>query len=309
MKILHDVHIHNFLSTCSNDNRATVERYIEIERRQGIRLMGFANHTWDETVPLPVADYDFYRRQSLSFQQQIRPQIPADTGELKVLVGAETEYCGMFDCLGMSPEGARRLDFLLIPHSHTHMTDFVMPASENLPLAQEAIAKKLAETVDWLPFDDLLRVARRLPHGTVAPFVTQRQERIPFVSDFLVKSFDGLMKNQTLNRLVGTLPISVAHPFHPVGEPHREEILRRIPDETFGDLFAQAAARGIGLEINPWTTDEEERMFRIARACGCRFTLGSDAHTRAELSDIRRQQSRLDSLGLTEDDLMDFVRI
>ena len=147
MKILHDVHIHNFLSTCSNDNRATVESYIEIERRQGIRLMGFANHTWDETVPLPVADYDFYRRQSLSFQQQIRPQIPADTGELKVLVGAETEYCGMFDCLGMSPEGARRLDFLLIPHSHTHMTDFVMPASENLPLAQEAIAKKLAETV------------------------------------------------------------------------------------------------------------------------------------------------------------------
>ena len=67
MKILHDVHIHNFLSTCSNDNRATVESYIEIERRQGIRLMGFANHTWDEAVPLPVADYDFYRRQSLRF--------------------------------------------------------------------------------------------------------------------------------------------------------------------------------------------------------------------------------------------------
>lgn len=307
LKISHDIHIHNFLSTCSSDNCATVESYIEIVKNAGLSIMGFANHTWDESVPLPTK-FEFYRYQSLTFQQQIKSQIPEHIDGLRVLVGAETEYCGMYDCLGMSAEGIKKLDFLLIPHSHVHMRDFVMPTHQDVTPVREAIAKRLAEQIDWLPKEYALTMAKALPREALKPFMTEQVDRVRFVSDFLVKSFDGLMKNKTLNSFDGTVPISVAHPFQPVAEPHRPEIMKLISDNTFGELFSQAAERGIGLEINPWTIEDDVRMFGIAKECGCKFTFGSDAHSRGELKNVFGAQRLADTLGLTEDDVMDFLR-
>lgn len=313
MKILHDVHIHNFLSTCSHDNQATVENYIKEVKALGLKRIGFANHTWDETVPLPYEKnwaYGFYQRQGMTFQQQIKSQIPEMVENLDILVGAETEYCGMYDVLGMNKEAALQLDFLLIPHTHVHMRNFVMPAKEDIPRAQENLARILLERMPELTPERAKKLALQVPDAELEPFmVGERVDYVGFVSDFMVQSFRSLMNNETLKGYSDLIPVSVAHPFQPVGQHSRDEMLARISDATYGALFEMAAARGIGLEINCATNNAEDfRLFGIAKECGCRFTFGSDAHSREGLARIRDVVPCAKAIGLSEYDLMDFVR-
>ncbi len=65
------------------------------------------------------------------------------------------------------------------------------------------------------------------------------------------------------------------------------ETLRLIPTADMERLFTKAAKLGVGIELNfgdmSFAEEEAEtvlRMFRIAKACGCKFYFGSDAHTR-----------------------------
>lgn len=317
MKATHDVHIHNYLSGCCRDMQATVENYIAIEREKGVRLMGFANHVWDESIPLPSNKgwpFDMYTKHIMAFEMQIKPQIPKDTGDLKVLVGAETEYCGMYDVLGMGKEAALTLDFLLIPHTHVHMTDFVMPAPPAKPVDDaRARVEGLLAQVEGITPERAAKWASRLPFDELKCYMTgeiDQNAQAKFISDFMVESFKDLMNNETLKSYSDLLPVSVAHPFQPVGYHHlRTAAQAMIPDSTYGELFSIAAARGIGLEINCATNNEESfRLYGIAKECGCKFTLGTDAHSREALRAIDHTQALIDHLALTEYDMMDFVR-
>ena len=87
------------------------------------------------------------------------------------------------------------------------------------------------------------------------------------------------------------------HPFHKIGIAHLTdtgimagkgylEALSLIPDEDYIRLFRKAADRGVGIELNfNWLNTPEDEMeihlrpYRIAKEEGCRFYLGSDAHT------------------------------
>lgn len=307
MKPFHDVHIHNYLSSCSDDNQATVENYIAAAKAQGLSLMGFANHVWDESIPLP-APSGFYKKQSMAYQMQIKPQIPKDAG-IKILVGMETEYCGMYDVLGMGKEAALQLDFLLIPHTHVHMRNFVMPLFDDVREAKSNLRKKLLAIpgIQESYVDDMVK---RVPEADLEPFMPEeRVDPIRFTSDFMVNSFRSLMNNEVLKSYSDLIPVSIAHPFQPVNQPNRDAMMKLISDQTFGDLFSIVAKRGIGLEINPYTEEEDYRMFRIAKECGCRFTLGSDTHSCDGFRDIEKTAALTESLGLTEYDMMDFTRI
>lgn len=109
-------------------------------------------------------------------------------------------------------------------------------------------------------------------------------------------------------------------PFHKIGVAHlactlikkgdRLTVLDLIPSSEMERLFTKAAARGCGIELNSSDfkfddadTERVIRPFRIAKACGCKFYLGSDAHHPAALSaSIERFERAIDLLGLTEDD-------
>ncbi len=109
-------------------------------------------------------------------------------------------------------------------------------------------------------------------------------------------------------------------PFHKVGIAHlacptlnkksREdylEVLSLIPEEKMVALFTKAAKRGCGIELNMIFSDEEAdivlRPFRIAKACGCKFYLGSDAHRTESFDACREKFDRMITmLELTEDD-------
>ena len=75
-------------------------------------------------------------------------------------------------------------------------------------------------------------------------------------------------------------------------------------------LFEKGAEIGVGIELNSTDisfTDEEAdtvlKPYRIAKECGCKFYLGSDAHHPAELDEAKSMFERaLRMLQLTEND-------
>ena len=87
-------------------------------------------------------------------------------------------------------------------------------------------------------------------------------------------------------------------------------ILDSIKSEDMERLFTKAAKLGCGIELNQSDMsfkDEEAdsvlRMFRIAKACGCKFYCGSDAHTPGYFVKTKEIFERaIDLLELTEDD-------
>ena len=93
MKAFHDVHAHNYLSACSHDNLATAEAYVNKAAELGLKVLGFANHTWDETVP---GASPWYHDQSIAFQMQIKTQ--AGIGSMVHGLGRirrMTDKCGL----------------------------------------------------------------------------------------------------------------------------------------------------------------------------------------------------------------------
>ena len=134
---------------------------------------------------------------------------------------------------------------------------------------------------------------------------------VQYVADFMVESFRSLMNNEMLKSYSDLIPVSVAHPFQPVGSaPLHGDMLKRIADNTFGELFEMAAKRGIGLEINNRARNPEVvRWIGLAKECGRKFTFGSDAHGKDEMKLVFDVASCFDAAQLTDDDLMDFVRI
>ena len=307
MKAFCDVHTHNFLSRCSHDNQATPASYIERAAELGLRVLGFANHCWDERVEGASA---WYHDQSLAFQMQIRNNIPEDTKGVRVLVGIESEYYAMSDTLGITAEGAKenKLDFVLIPHSHVHMRNYVMPFAPEEAEKRAQLTAFLREQAPF-PMDDetIENLVDSYPRRKM---ITDFPTYVEYVSDFMAKSFEDLMNNKEFNKLIQVVPVSIAHPFQPCGDSDlRCFMLERIPDETFLRLFGMAAEKGVGLEINTSCSDPELlRITRLGRQAGCRFTLGSDAHSIESLDSIQKTEETIEALGLTEDDFMDFCK-
>jgi histidinol phosphatase-like PHP family hydrolase len=96
-------------------------------------------------------------------------------------------------------------------------------------------------------------------------------------------------------------------------EGSRDDIINTVTDERYGDFFTRAAAKGIGIELNMHLKDASNesalRPYRIARACGCTFYLGSDAHTPEELAKAHaRFEAVVDALELSEEDKLPLVR-
>lgn len=106
-----------------------------------------------------------------------------------------------------------------------------------------------------------------------------------------VERFDAVLNSDLPLHKVG-----IAHPactlLHPQSREGYLRVLDLIPEAEMERLFSQAAQAGIGIELNRCEVEcdasEEDailRMFRIAKGCGCKFYLGSDAHTPKGLED------------------------
>ena len=183
---------------------------------------------------------------------------------VRFLFGCETDIDRTL-ALGVARENFDKFDFIVVPTTHMHMSGFTMTLEEGATTESRAKA--------W------------------------------------VKRFDALL--------------SMDLPFHKVGIAHlvcaliasasREmllETLSLIPDSEMERLFKKAASLGVGIELNRddagYKEDEKDiilRPFRIAKDYGCKFYLGSDAHTHDAFSNARERFDKfIDDLALTEAD-------
>lgn len=90
-------------------------------------------------------------------------------------------------------------------------------------------------------------------------------------------------------------------------EGEYRDILNAISDASYAEFFERVAASGMGVELNLPLRDCSDgdmlRPYRIARSCGCKFYLGSDAHTPGGFAQARaRFEAITEALCLTEND-------
>ena len=282
-KIDHDYHIHSGLSLCSNDPEQTPARILKYAEERGLKKICLTDHFWDDNAPgMP----DKFRDREYDPHGEL-PKL-ADRGEktarwyrmqnfahisralplpksdnVEFLFGAETEMQHDFS-LGITREMIDKLGFVIIPTTHMHM--------DSLTLTEEQMASPEGRAEAWIDRIDAL-LDKDLPFGKIGI--------AHLACELIAKPRENFLKVMEL-----------------LDESERERV------------FARAAKAGVGIEINQYdfdVSDEElpliSRPFKIAKAQGCKFYLGSDAHSPGGFDTTERLFNRaIDVLGLTEDD-------
>ncbi len=182
---------------------------------------------------------------------------------IRFLFGCETELNSSLT-LGISEEKYDTFDFIIIPTTHFHMKGYTLSEEEASSAENRAKA--------W-----------------VNRFAAVLNMDLPFSK------------------------IGIAHLTCGLIAPTREEfleVLRLIPEDEMRKLFIRAAKLGVGIELNSsdmsFADNEADivlRIYKIAKECGCKFYLGSDAHHPKSLDKAKAIFERaVAMLKLTEDD-------
>lgn len=95
-----------------------------------------------------------------------------------------------------------------------------------------------------------------------------------------------LLKKDLPRHKTGIAHLTCGHIF----SDRTPEVIALLPDEKLYSVFSDCSAKDIGIELNMKTfsmSDELKnimlRPYHIAKDCGCKFYLGSDAHSIAAL--------------------------
>lgn len=259
----HDYHIHSQLSSCSNDPEQTAERILQYARENGLKRIVLTDHYWDSAVE---GASNWYKPQNFEHIAESKP-LPKSDG-IEFLFGCESDM-KQDTVLGLPKERFNDFSFVIIPTTHLHMHGFTI-SMEDAP-SVEAHARLWVERMDAL-------LAMNLPFRKVGV--------AHLACSLLAKGVESGFEN--INQA-------------------RDAVLDMIPDEEYERVFKKAAEVGIGIELNYYdiksATDSTLRPFRIAKAQGCKFYLGSDAHHPRDLDPaISFFKQAVDRLGLTEDD-------
>lgn len=195
----------------------------------------------------------------------VRKALPLPRAEgVEFLFGAETEMT-KDNILGISPDRYDAFDFIIVPISHFHMVGFTL--SEEDASTVEGRANRFLTKLEAV-------LAMPLPHHKI-----------------------GLA--HLANDTIGNRDL-----------PTYCQVLRRITGDHLHHLFEKAAALGMGIELNTsclaFRSEEEAHavtaFYTVAKECGCKFYIGTDAHHPAQLVGQKAiAQCFADRLGLTEE--------
>jgi histidinol phosphatase-like PHP family hydrolase len=159
--------------------------------------------------------------------------------DVRFLFGCETEMDSDFE-IGIPLSRFDDFDFVIIPTTHLHMTGHVITEKDAASL--ESRARLWVERLDAL-------LDKPLPFHKIGIAHLACRLIAPSSHEDYLKTLD------------------------------------MIPTKEMERLFRKAARLGVGIELNSDDmrfSDEDAdtvlRMFRVAKAQGCRFYLGSDAH-------------------------------
>lgn len=267
----HDLHIHSMLSECSNDPAQNPETILAYAEKNNFTDICLTDHFWDSNVP---GASDWYKPQNYEHISQALPLPQSD--KVRFHFGCEVEmdkYC----TVSISDKLCDKMDFIIVPVNHFHMYDFTIDKKDDSP---ERRADAFVTHIRSL-------LEKDLPFHKVG------------IAHLCASSLAGMVPGKSLDHL---------------------PILDMIDDRTFRELFEIAAKKGVGIELNVsdavYTEHTQEdrdrrfRMFKIAKQCGCKFYLGSDAHFPQDFEkSILRFEGAVDALDLKETDKFDFGSI
>lgn len=195
----------------------------------------------------------------------IKKSLPLPQADgIRFRFGCETDMDKHFT-IGISDKVLKELDFIIIPTTHMHMDGFTIPAGIG---ADEDGVKRRAE--------------------------------------LYLKRWDALLNADLPFEKIGIAHITCGL----ICRSAYRKVLARVSDAEFREMFTRTAAKGCGVELNfnALNKDADEleenlRVYRIAKDCGCKFYFGSDAHHPDSL-DIAGQNFTCirDLLELTEND-------
>ncbi len=322
MKVYHDIHTHTNLSHCCGDPAATTGNYVRRAAELGHKVFGISNHLWDPTV---AGAGSFYKTQMVSYGLELRHAIPADTCGMKVMLGAETEYYGDKGILGMTAETAKQFDYILVPHTHTHMRNLVLNETADITALKKLLAARIAPTLPELSEAQINKMASSLSNRDMdalvanGVFFAPTVDTADYCAKYIIRSFRELMANEEFIKMTRVVPVSIAHPFYPCGLT-REEVKRivdMLPKEDLIECMQEAKKLGVSLEINvdcarfpedDYANEPAIRWLKLAKQVGCTITLGTDTHSLTGLDEIRKGELITTAAGITEDDLPAFVK-
>ncbi len=143
----HDLHIHSHVSPCSGDPEQNPENILKYAVENGFKTICVTDHYWDDTIPSP---YGTGAGQTTKAIRSILPLPQADG--VRFLFGAETEMDRDFT-IGVGPEMASELDFIVVPLNHLHMDGFSCRGDENAAERADLIVRRFDALLESnLPF-------------------------------------------------------------------------------------------------------------------------------------------------------------
>ena len=315
LNIKHDIHTHTMVSSCCHDQKATAENYILKAAELGHQTLGISNHLWDETVP---GANSWYRDQPLAHVLMEKPLIRSlDPHGLKILFGAEVEYCGMSNTLAFTSAIPRHFDYVLIPHTHTHMQGFVVAEIPEVVAFRKAFLNSLEKNYPWMNEQTRTRMANGLKmNDMLGKLEYSREQYEQMLAEYMISSYEQLLVHPEFEKITKALPTIIAHPFSPTesGESF-VRIYEMLDKNRLRQCFLTTAKMGVAFDVNICTYrlindldhDPMVKIMRIAKECGIKFSFGTDAHSVETLSTIRRGDDIADAIGITKNDLCNIV--
>lgn len=256
-----DLHIHTNLSRCGKPTAIAAD-YIAKAKGMGVTLMAFTNHMWDSAIP---GASNWYSTQDYAHILKLKDELPAHVDGLKILFGCETE-CVKDGTVAISREVAQQLDIVLVPHSHTHMKDFVIPAElvDDPKKHGEFLVRHFMDVINS-PVADLTTA---VAHPFVACGAADREEVLNTIPDRDLEQCCIAAKQAGIALEINT------------GCYGGKITAERIPTCAY------------------------TRFFTIAREVGCKFTIGSDSHDIPSMDSLPKADVQMKAAGITEDMLL-----
>lgn len=234
--ITSDIHIHTNLSLCAKED-ATLERYIEKAKKENLKVIGISNHLWDNAVS---GASNWYTPQNLEHVLRLKELLPEnrEIDGIKVLFGCETEFT-YEGKLCLAEQNFEHFDYVLLPHSHTHMKvvvpqERVADVKEHAKYLMDSFMKAITHPLSRR----IVSIAHPFVPGTKYDIYNEVQSYIP--NSYLFEAFSVAKENGVAIEVNGSCLIY-------------------MPDRDIPKC-------------------EYVRIYSIAKECGCKFTYGSDSH-------------------------------
>ena len=271
MRVSHDFHIHTNLSLCA-DKSATLEMYIRKAKELSLERIAITNHMWDSSVckweHTEDGKREFYTVQDVDYISSVKKEIEKH---------CSNDLKILFGCEAEYCYEKRR----------------------------PAISVEAAEQMD------ILLVPNSHTHLAMpSELYEPHRKHIEFMIDAFM---------DTVNSDVAKYVTAIPHPFMAVCSPYsNRELLSEITDDDFKRCFSAAAQKGIALELNPnflggkslteIYNDPIFRMYRIGKDCGCKFTVGTDAHSEKDYENFEKIYIMTSLLELKTEDFHPLTR-